>query len=289
MFSRRILLPTLLAVVGSVGFMTHNGSAAEIHCYKGSNQQCSGAEIVGEIEPGDLAKLRTFLRRNSAAYSITLRSPGGDIQQAMAIGRLVRDQFLFTSVGFQYDSGNVLYFGSDLHDSCWGSFVECGCASACFLIWAAGIQRLGNALGIHRPRFRDEDFAKLSALEARNVYTRLLGEIGSYLVEMGVPEKYFTRMTQISSQELLILEPEAIDAEMQGSIPYVDEWLRSKCGGRYDVVLREYVQLTGKKLLSGLSPSQQRRLERLNEMLESLGACYKSALVSEFRERRKVL
>jgi len=178
--------------------------------------------MVGEIEPGDLAKHRKFLRRNSAAYGISLRSPGGDIQEALAIGRLVRDLFLFTTVGVQIDPprfGPVYYGSSDRdEDACVGSLVECGCASACFLIWAAGINRIGNALGIHRPRFRDEDFAKLSALDARNVYAQLLDEVRSYLVEMGVPEKYFTRMTQISSQELLILEPDAIDAELKGYI-----------------------------------------------------------------------
>jgi hypothetical protein len=51
-----------------------------------------GAKLEGDISPGDLDKIAIFLKINGpvATSPISLASKGGDVEEAMKIGRLFR-------------------------------------------------------------------------------------------------------------------------------------------------------------------------------------------------------
>jgi hypothetical protein len=83
---------------------------------------------------------------------------------------------------------------------------SCHCASACFLIWAAGIERHGNSLGLRRPSTRSTNFADLPPDRASALYRTLLAEIGFYLLEMDVPRRFIDVMTDTSSSDIRWLE-----------------------------------------------------------------------------------
>lgn len=56
---------------------------------------------VGVIEPGDEVKFRNFLTASSPPprSDVYINSLGGDVDAAIAIGRLIRDYWFSTSVG----------------------------------------------------------------------------------------------------------------------------------------------------------------------------------------------
>lgn len=93
--------------------------------------------LIGEIVPGDLDKIIKAIegipigRRRSDEFRVGLLSNGGDLEEAMNIGRFIRRSEGVTS---------VLPIG--------------GCSSACVFILAGGVVRypLGK-VGIHRPYF----------------------------------------------------------------------------------------------------------------------------------------
>jgi hypothetical protein len=106
---------------------------------------------------------------------------------------------------------------------------NCHCASACFLIWAAGIERTGNVLGLHRPTIEATAFAKLPPDRAGVLYRQLLSDIGRYLAEMEIPSRFIEIMTSTSSKDLRWLTGKEA-ASMEDRPPSIAEWLASSCG-----------------------------------------------------------
>jgi hypothetical protein len=184
-------------------------------------------EMSGRIVPGDAKRLDELLDKEGAIFGIlALRSPGGDVAEAMKVGRLVRKRLLYTRA--PSDGGNGKRYcsigGSPEASS------ECVCLSSCFLIYAAGIHRTGNVLGLHRPRYDEAFFAKLPLDEANKRYGAVIEQIRAYLVEMGVGDRYLDRMMRVSSSEMEIVKPEDAERDLSGFIPAMAEWLKAKCG-----------------------------------------------------------
>jgi membrane-bound ClpP family serine protease len=95
----------------------------------------------GEIVRGDEQRFRAIASRISDddVVVVALASPGGDVDPAVAIGRMVRERGFMTMV--------------------WSS---AGCASACTLIWLAGqpaVIEWGSRLGFHAPAYADGQYA----------------------------------------------------------------------------------------------------------------------------------
>jgi hypothetical protein len=53
--------------------------------------------LEGEILPGDFEKLKNVIVNNDGARDIYLASPGGDLSEAMKIGRLIRSLKISTT------------------------------------------------------------------------------------------------------------------------------------------------------------------------------------------------
>jgi hypothetical protein len=110
----------------------------------------------GEIVRGDEQRFRAIADRVSAdnVVVVALASPGGDVDPAVAIGRMVRERGFMTMV--------------------WSS---AGCASACTLIWLAGqpaVIEWGSRLGFHAPAYADGQYAPDGAA----FVARYLSQIG---------------------------------------------------------------------------------------------------------------
>jgi hypothetical protein len=76
-----------MVALGAYAFGSTAIIAAEIR--KDAFSGSMGAVLEGKIEPGDLEKLRSFIH-DEPALEIYLASPGGDLAEAMKIGRLLR-------------------------------------------------------------------------------------------------------------------------------------------------------------------------------------------------------
>ncbi len=182
-----------------------------------SPASCLEILIKGEIVTDDSAKFAQLLRSNHPfVHSVILWSSGGSVEAAMEIGRMIRKDLLETTApidvqhvpngaGYLLNPKFALYVPSELPDPsmqnlCAGE--ACHCASACFLIWAAGVSRSGTALGLHRPSIRSTSFGDLPPQRASGLYRLILREIDAYLAEMEIPRRYIEIMTDTSSMRI---------------------------------------------------------------------------------------
>lgn len=104
--------------------------------------------IEGEIVPGDARKFERVVRDiGRRVGTVVLRSPGGSVPDAMAIGRLVRKLMLETEgPGFSSENEEAACQPEGGHPN-----AVCVCASACFLIYAGGFPRNVSYVLLHRP------------------------------------------------------------------------------------------------------------------------------------------
>jgi hypothetical protein len=178
--------------------------AANISCdlILKKTQQCISGRLEGQISQVDYEKIETFLRAHFPNVDdFYLISPGGDVDEALKIGRLFRKQLIGTSS------------------------VE-GCASSCALIWLGGIHRTGR-VGLHRPYRTDPMFKALSPADASIAYRQLLERITTYLDEMEVPKSIIETMVATSSDDIHWVYA---GTDKLGRPPSIAEWEDATCG-----------------------------------------------------------
>jgi hypothetical protein len=192
---------------------------------------CLGGFLTGEISKGDYDKVATFIRAHHPFLSaFDLASAGGDVDEALKIGRLFRKYlittFAPTTVRFGADlnatDDDVPHLSVGLRDLCRGS--DCICASACALIWTGGVGRIGT-VGLHRPRINDPMFRGLPPADASNAYRQVLGRIAAYLDEMEVPKSTVALMVATSSSDIHWVREGEVDEP-----PSIAEWVEASCG-----------------------------------------------------------
>jgi hypothetical protein len=177
---------------------------------------CSGS-LHGEIVKGDYEKIEQILRLKKPS-TFHLYSPGGDVNEALKIGRLFRQYLIYTdAVG-----GN--YFTQTQRFEC-GQNWDC-CASACALIWFGGAERTGS-VGLHRPYTNDPSFRDFPPVEASTKYRQILNDVVDYLNEMEAPKSIIETVVNTSSGEI-----RWVDAVLDGldRSPSVAEWVDATCG-----------------------------------------------------------
>ena len=104
------------------------------------------------------------------------------------------------------------------------------CASACFFIHIAGVDRQGTLLGIHRPYVSPEVTKKRGLNDTFSDYKKIKKLVTAYLDKMGVSQTYFERMQRVSSSEMLLLQMTEVEQNFIGKIPELEEWEVAKCG-----------------------------------------------------------
>jgi hypothetical protein len=187
---------------------------------------CYQAFIIGEIKKGDYEKVRSIYSKNNPFLAtFVIASSGGDVVEAIKIGTLFR-KYLVQIIGPSGDPkiGFMNLFLSDQKNRCNQFHLDCGCASACALIWFGAVHRSG-VVGLHRPRIEDQLFKSLPTAEASKIYKDILASIVRYLDEMEAPKRLINAMVSTGSSEIQWIEA---DFELERP-PSIAEWVDATC------------------------------------------------------------
>lgn len=148
----------------------------------GSGRRRPALAISGTIGPAAVGWFRDRLGEAhlAAGDTVVLSSPGGNLNQAIIMGEIIRSRGLMTAVGTIDASGKIR---------------PSYCASACVLVYAGGKARIGvegSMLGVHR-------FVALTPGHDPVAETqRIAGAVLSYLTRMGVSSSVMEAMSATS-------------------------------------------------------------------------------------------
>lgn len=188
--------------------------------------------MTGEIIAGDaerLATIFTSVKPYMASYYLYpsllyLNSPGGDVSEAIRIAELIKTLGITVTT---VPNGKVPN----------GKGV---CASSCFLIYVAALQRSASGidtlrtegrkgnlspLGVHRPYLRTPADGQVSA----RLQEQAMSEMRAYLVKSSVGHTLIDKMMAHASNDIYWLNAEEI-RELGSYSPGVEEQLIFACG-----------------------------------------------------------
>lgn len=183
--------------------------------------------IEGDIEKGDKDKLLKELRmwssnrqKNSLLMPrIDITSNGGDFEEAMKIGLLIRRSL-------------VIVMSVD------------PCYSACSLIIFSSVDRHRSSytgsparIGIHRPYYDKEYFSSLTMVKANEKYSNLIRKTRSFLMDMNIPTNITEKMFETPSDKIYNLNMTEW-RQIRGKSPAFEEWINSQC---VDLTDAEYI------------------------------------------------
>lgn len=209
--------------------------------------------------------------------------------EAMKIGRMVRKNMLETEAPSNLLEANGLGsladptsdpLGVSFRYLCDGE--GCNCASACFLIWTSGIERHGNALGLHRPTINSTDFTDLPPDRGSSAYREILSGIEQFLLEMEVPQRFIDKMTGTASNNVSWLTWE--DEQSLGAVPSISEHLLASCGSLStdeEDFSRQIFNLARAKV--PLSARQQSLWDTLRQHQDAINRC-REIKIEAFRD-----
>jgi hypothetical protein len=215
-----------------------NAQGAEITLSKDDVGQL-WLQIVGPINDGDDARFKTMLvdaiDRGEQITNVSIYSPGGRVIPSMQIGRYIRLMHL-TTVAPQLlpflrrhlcrlhaTRGQTTMLQYDAQTS--RGDARCTCAGECFLIWAAGAMRLGEAVQIRRIILQKDDYSKVP--DTKNDEGQRL--VTNYLREMDIPRATIARMFSLSSNIGEYLNKEETDLLGRNASPWLTEMFRARC------------------------------------------------------------
>ena len=227
-------------------------------------------DISGPIEKGDLLKIKkasAALIRSLDEYTdkglqFHLNTAGGDIEEAMRIGRFARDLLV------KIDSyGKIIiaskkdheYFFKDA-DKPWAhrdyvilspdaslseKHIVRNYSAGVLIFYGAVIrahrdnsdQRLGfyrkksiPVIGLHRPYYGKAAFSKLSPHQAEQAYRTLEKNVRNYLAEMGAPQQLIDRMFNRASTDIDLVPDDEFRKFYKSEESFLEEWLIARCG-----------------------------------------------------------
>ena len=184
--------------------------------------------LEGEIIEGDFEKiLNAILESGVSHHTMLLASNGGDVREAMKIGRLIRDLSYETEVGKHFSQKNICLSTPGKPKI---AEENCICLSSCVLIHLSGIYRHGDVLGVHRA-YLDRDVLKNLTLEDSKKITEILEkETNNYLKDMNTPDSLYEKISGNASDKMEMLGSAYVEKNITGYLKGVDEWLIAKCG-----------------------------------------------------------
>jgi len=166
--------------------------AAEVMCARKGDR--ATFYLDGQIIAGDYEKLVSCWNKVSQPNEETgeiqtfrvallvVSSEGGDVNEAMRIGRFVRQKKMWVAVR-----------PSDINGIC---------LSSCIYILAAGVAKLPlGMIGIHRPYFPSRP-----NLEISEAIKSVLNESVEYFIEMNIPPSLAEDMFSIPPKEIKVLD-----------------------------------------------------------------------------------
>ena len=219
----KILLWLVFCLTISLTNQLHSAQIDLVH----TEEELADIWLVGEIEKGDAEKIMKIIedarQKKLILKDLYLSSNGGNVFEAIKIGNIVRKSFLSTYAPYSNESD--VSCPPAQNDS--SEQYDCNCASACFFIWAAGVQRTGKVLGIHRPYFSEEDFQQIPASEAQKAYVFMSEKVRSYLKYMDIPEQIIEKIFNTGSKDILYLDQDTV--ESLEWTPFFDEYIGAGC------------------------------------------------------------
>ena len=163
----------------------------------GAGRHRAALAVHGTIGAASASWLRERLDEAhlGAGDIVLLSSPGGNLDQALIMGEIIRSRGLATAVGTADASGRI---------------TRSYCASACVLVYAGGTPRygiVGSALGVHR--FSNSRPGRDPIAEAQ----RTTGQVLNYMTRMGVSSAVVEAMS--ATREIRWLKPaEALNMKL---------------------------------------------------------------------------
>ena len=150
--------------------------------FDGSGQRRTILAVSGTIGAASASWLRERLDEAHLVEgdAVLLSSPGGNLDQALIMGEIIRSRGLATAVGAADASGRIT-----------PSF----CASACVLVYAGGKPRFGiegSALGVHR------FVATRPVSDPIADAQRTTGMVLGYMTKMGISSSVVEAMSETS-------------------------------------------------------------------------------------------
>jgi len=280
-----------------------------------------GVQFEGKIEKGDYEKLfaaageiasEMYNNPNRSIYPVLhLFSPGGDLAEAMKIGRLVRQLHWMTTAPENLPNG-LKDVQKHTMDQLKNSQENYMCASACFFIFVAGTERWVGyrnhhddiILGIHRPYLSDIDLKRMSSKDAMSTAANTHSVVENYLREMNVPAKYADLMFSIPKDNIQWLNPTDIKPDLGGFIPELSDWVDARCDNRTDIEKMtarsleakmdrirhemEEIKKTGRlEELETFSPDEDRIREMLENKDDQRGECERKLRVELSKQGNK--
>lgn len=216
--------PKLIAAIYFIA-IAGNTIAADIRPAT-SNGINLGVILEGEIDTGDYQKVRDAIRRaGPTAGTLYLRSKGGNVVEAMRIGELVRKLRMDTDAPLKLPGKSAQCFEAPPETD-----TNCICASACFLIYAAGSNRHGNHLGLHRPYMPSSAASSISEEQHDIMHRDISEKVKVYLHQMDVPVRFIDLMFSRSSRQVYFVSIEEAERDaLMGRVPSTEEYLIAKC------------------------------------------------------------
>ncbi|WP_027161198.1 hypothetical protein [Mesorhizobium sp. WSM1293] len=138
--------------------------------------------VSGDFANQDDLSAFEALARSNSAIAVTFQSPGGNIQKAMDLGRLIRRLGLSTA-----------------------QFRAVECASACSLAFLGGTVRYAEpgSIGVHKSSFSGD--VSVNTEDAVSGIQQVTADIITYMIEMGVDPALLQLSLQYDSDDIRYL------------------------------------------------------------------------------------
>lgn len=213
------------AVLSNFLFIAASGAiAAEITLHPNRySPPMKEIQILGPIESGDYEKFEAVVKKAGPSYRrVMLMSQGGDVVEAMKIGRLIR------KLRFETNAPSIFYCPLKSRTRFLVTNPKCRCLSACFLIYAGGVSRWGGKLGIHRPYIHPERLKSLSDTKVEKGMKSAENVVRNYLIDMNIPRDLINIMMEQSSKNIHNLTKSQSD-RIKGNVPFLEELKIARC------------------------------------------------------------
>jgi hypothetical protein len=183
---------------------------------------CHIAIFEGPIEGNDGKRGVAFLRAQTAYLDeIYLNTPGGSGQDAIIIGQEIR-RLLLVTVAPYWRADDVGYFRD------YRGYAIC--MSACFFLYAAGVERTGEFVGVHQPRPADRYMREVRIPDMKSWLANVAEDVRRYLRSMDVNDKYVDIMMRTPHEDIRMLTENELRVDFRRpNLPTVVAY-STKCG-----------------------------------------------------------
>jgi hypothetical protein len=145
---------------------------------------------TGTIVPGAADAFAAEIeKRGGYVKTVVLHSPGGSVQDALKIGRLIRER----------------KYNTEVQDARY-------CASSCPLVFAGGVERIAGtkaAIGVHQVSALTHT-ASATMADGMSSAQRVSAEVQRYLRDMGVDSQVWVHAMETPANELFYFKPDEL-------------------------------------------------------------------------------